>query len=127
MYGLIHWRPQEYGSSRSFLPRASESNNRDQALLFVSVGLSNHRKSKAGFDPIEVNKGQVLDQAARHIDAGLPIHFLMLTEYFVTPRPAYFIKRLLIGEIVIYFMVSLPQPGEKPEMLIMSVHEPDKH
>jgi len=74
---------------------------------------------------LKLTKGQVLDQAARHIDAGLPIHLLMLTEYFVTPRPAYVIKRLPIDEIAIYFKVSLPEPGEKPEMLIMSVHEPD--
>jgi hypothetical protein len=76
---------------------------------------------------LKLTKGQVLDHVAQHIDAELPIYYLLLTMYFETPQPAYVIKRLLVGKTAIYFKVSLPQleAEEKPYMLMMSAHEPD--
>jgi hypothetical protein len=77
---------------------------------------------------LKLTKGQVLDQVALHIDAELPIFHLLLTAYFTTPQPSYVIKRLPVGKTFIYVKVSLPQleADEKPYMLMMSAHEPDK-
>src|SRR6266849_7863466 len=73
---------------------------------------------------LRLTKGQVLDRALQHIDAGLPIHCVMQTMYFETPQPGYIINPLIVAGIAIYFKVSLPQTeaGEKPYMLLMSVH-----
>ncbi len=76
---------------------------------------------------LRLTKGKVLDCVVRHVDARLPIHCAVQTMYFEIPQLAYVIRPLTVDAVCLYFKVALPplEAGEKPYMLIMSVHEHD--
>jgi hypothetical protein len=74
---------------------------------------------------LKLSKGEVLDGALRHIDAGSAIHCQMQTMYFDTPQLGYVIFPLIVGTVALYFKVVLPplDEAEKPYLLVLAAHE----
>jgi hypothetical protein len=81
---------------------------------------------KADLIRLKLSKGEVLDQALRHIEAGQTIHCQMQMMYFETPRLGYVICPLVVGTVALYFKVALPpiEEGEKPYLQVLAIHEP---
>jgi hypothetical protein len=75
---------------------------------------------------LKLSKGEVLDHAVRHMEAGLIIHCQTQTMFFKTERLGYIICPLVVEGKAIYFKVALPplEEGEKPYLQILAAHEP---
>jgi hypothetical protein len=75
---------------------------------------------------LKLSKGEVLDEALRHVEAGATIHCQLQTMFFETPCLGYIIRPLVVGTVVLYFKVVLPplEEGEEPYLLILAAHEP---
>jgi hypothetical protein len=83
---------------------------------------------KADLIRLRLSKGEVLDQAVCHIEAGSTIHCKVQTMYFKTERLGYIISPLMVRTQAVYFKVALPplEKGEEPYLQILAVHEPEQ-
>jgi len=75
---------------------------------------------------LKLSKGEVLDHALHHIEAGEAMHCQMQTMYFEKPTLGYVIRPLIVGNVALYFKIAIAplKKGEKPYLQILSIHEP---
>jgi hypothetical protein len=103
-----------------------------QAIIAIKAFLkcpSNCRPTgrvKADLIRLKLTKGEVLDCALRHIEAGATIYCQPQTMYFEKPVLGYVIRPLIVKTMGLYFKVAVPplEEGEDPYLQILAVHEP---